>query len=54
MVESMLENINDSSVEAKVIQCFALPNHRMMYKIMRSCIAVKRKEDLWVYKAPLW
>ena len=45
----MINNINDSDVDAKVIQNFALPNKRMMFKMQRSCVGVTHKEKLWIY-----
>ena len=48
-VESMINELNDENREPKVIQSFALPNARMMFKMQRSCEGVTRKENLWIY-----
>ena len=51
--DSMFESLSDSNTMAnRVIENFALPHKNLMYKIMRSCIGVRREEDLWVHMEP--
>ncbi len=43
-----LDAIDDVDI-MKPILSLALPSRILLFKIMRACIAVRKKEDLWMY-----
>ena len=47
-----LDAIDDPDL-MKPILSLALPSKILLFKIMRACIAVKKKEDLWMFVNPL-
>ena len=53
MADALFENLTDTSFASKVFVSFAVPHRTLMYKLMRSCIAVRRAEDLWIH-IDLW
>ena len=51
MAIEYLEAIDDPEL-MKPILSLALPSRILLFKIMRACIAVRRKSDLWMYVDP--
>lgn len=43
-----MTSLTDETKEQKRIENFALPNTRMIYKMMRACISVTDKDKIWV------
>ena len=53
-VDAFFDDIAESTLAAKVVKGLALPSKFMMYKMMRSCIAVRKVEELWIYNDELF
>lgn len=51
MALDYLEDIDDPE-QMKPILSLALPSKILLFKMMRACIDVKRKKDLWMYVDP--
>ena len=51
MALDYLESIDDPEL-MKPILSLALPSKILLFKMMRACIDVKKKQDLWMYVNP--
>lgn len=47
-----LDAIDDPDL-MKPILSLALPSKILLFKIMRACVGVSRKQDVWMYVDPL-
>lgn len=51
-IKRYMEKLKDT-IGSKKIQSLALPNKKIMFKMMRACIGCNVPEKLWIYIDPV-